>query len=105
MACQGREEVFAMNNTTSPKFHYKGFSRPNTTPVPDDIFDIIAPQLTEAELRVLLYIVRRTFGFKKESDAISLTQMVDGIKTKDGKVLDRGTGMSRPGVMKGCAGL
>lgn len=54
---------------------------------------------------MLLYIIRRTFGFKKHSDAISLTQMVEGITTKDGKVLDVGTGMSRRGVMKGCAGL
>jgi hypothetical protein len=87
------------------EFHYEGFSTPNGTVVPDDIFDVLAPNLTEAELRVLLYIVRRTFGFKKNSDSISLTQMVEGIKTKDGKVLDRGTGMTRRGVMKGCAGL
>ncbi len=86
-------------------FFYIGFVSPNTTPVPDDVFDVIAPELTEAELRVLLYIVRRTFGFNRERDAISLSQMVDGIRTKDGRVLDRGTGMSRRGVMGGCAGL
>ncbi len=87
------------------QFYYEGFSSPNGTVVPDDVFDLLAPQLTEAELRVLLYIIRRTFGFKKDRDAISLTQLVEGIKTKDGRVLDRGTGMSRRGVMRGCAGL
>jgi len=86
-------------------FFYSGFLSPNTTPVPDDVFDVIAPELTEAELRVLLYVVRRTFGFNRERDAISLSQMVDGITTRDGRILDRGTGMSRRGVMKGCAGL
>ncbi len=86
-------------------FFYTGFLSPNTTPVPDDVFDVIAPELTEAELRVLLYVVRRTFGFNRERDAISLSQMVDGITTRDGRVLDRGTGMSRRGVMGGCAGL
>jgi hypothetical protein len=86
-------------------FRYEGFSEPNYTPVPDDLFDVIAPNLTEAELRVLLYIIRRTFGFKRSSDAISLSQMVDGITTRDGRVLDRGTGLSRRGVMNGCAGL
>ena len=86
-------------------FRYEGFSEPNYTPVPDDLFDVIAPNLTEAELRVLLYIIRRTFGFKRSADAISLSQMVDGITTKDGRVLDRGTGLSRRGVMNGCAGL
>ena len=86
-------------------FHYQGFTSPNGTLVPDDVFDVLMPELTEAELRVLLYIVRRTFGFKKASDAISLSQMVKGIQTRDGRTLDRGTGMSRRGVMKGIAGL
>lgn len=86
-------------------FFYQGFSTPKTTAVPDDVFDVIAPELTESELRVLLYIVRRTFGFKRDRDAISLSQMVDGITTREGRVLDRGTGMSRRGVMIGCAGL
>ena len=47
---------------------------------------------------MLLYIVRRTFGFKKEGDTISLTQLSDGIKTRDGKQLDRGTGLSKSAV-------
>src|SRR5215210_3283717 len=91
--------------STDTPFRYDGFPSPNGTVVPDDVFDVLAPILTEAELRVLLYIIRRTFGFKKDSDSISLSQMVDGVTTRDGRVLDRGTGMSRRGVMKGCAGL
>ncbi len=39
--------------------------RPTTTPVPDEIFDEWLAVLGHAELRVLLYIVRRTFGFDK----------------------------------------
>ena len=90
---------------TKHPFHYEGFSNPNGTIVPDDVFDQLMPELTEAELRVLLYVVRRTYGFKKDRDAISLSQMVQGIRTKDGRTLDRGTGMTRRGVMKGVAGL
>src|SRR5215212_2621838 len=90
-------------NGSMPPFN--GFSSPNGTIVPDEVFDVLMPELSEAELRVLLYIIRRTFGFKKESDAISLSQMVDGVTTRDGRVLDRGTGMSRRGAMNGCAGL
>ncbi len=86
-------------------FTYKGFSSLNGTIVPDDVFDVLAPELNEAELRVLLYIVRRTFGFKKDNDNISLRQMVEGITTKDGRVLDRGTGMSKSAVARGLAGL
>jgi hypothetical protein len=77
------------------KFFYKGIPSPNGTIVPDDIFDVLMPVCTGAEFKVLAYIVRRTFGFKKESDAISLRQMVHGIKTRDGKTLDHGTGLSK----------
>lgn len=84
---------------------FRGFSSPTTTPVPDEFFDVLAPLLKEAELRVVLYIIRRTFGFKKNSDTISLRQMVDGITTKDGRVLDRGTGLSKPAVIKAVRSL
>lgn len=68
-------------------------TRPTTTPMPDEIFDYWAPRLGEAELKVLLYIVRRTLGFKKEADAISLKQFIGGIVTHDGRVLDAGCGV------------
>jgi hypothetical protein len=68
--------------------------RPTTTPVPDEIFDEWLPVLGDAELRVLLYIVRRTFGFDKRSgDTISYKQFIAGITTRDGRVLDRGCGV------------
>jgi hypothetical protein len=73
----------------------KGFLRPTTTPTPDEIFDVWLSELSGSELKVLLYIVRRTFGFKKDADRISLTQICEGIVTREGKVLDRGTGLSR----------
>jgi phage replication O-like protein O len=72
---------------------FQGFQFPTTTPVPDEVFDVLMPQLSGAELKVLLYICRRTFGFKKESDNISLQQIATGITTRDGRVLDRGTGL------------
>jgi hypothetical protein len=86
-------------------FHFEGFSAPNGTFVPDEVFDVLAPELTEAELRVLLYIIRRTFGFKKDHDNISLKQMTEGITTREGKVLDRGTGLSKAGNARGVKGL
>src|SRR5215217_4102439 len=86
-------------------FFYKGIPSLNGTIVPDDIFDVLMPLCSGAEFKVLAYIVRRTFGFKKESDAISLKQMVEGITTRDGKVLDRGTGLSKPTVAAAVKGL
>ncbi len=86
---------------------FPGFTSPNYTQTPNDLFDqLLRPgQLTEAELRVLLYIVRRTFGFGKDADAISLTQLTDGITTRDGRRLDWGAGLSRPGATKAVKGL
>ncbi len=88
-----------------PRFYYGGFSSPRFTQMPNDLVDTLMPELSEAELKVLLYIVRRTFGFGKNADAISLTQMIEGIRTREGKVLDRGTGVSRSSVRRGVAGL
>lgn len=84
---------------------FGGFSSPNYTQVPDQLLDNLLPDLSEAELKVLLYIVRRTFGFKKESDTISLRQLSNGITTKDGRQLDRGTGLSKSGVTKALLSL
>jgi hypothetical protein len=85
-------------NPMECEFFYKGLPNPNGTIVPDDIFDVLMPVCTGAEFKVLAYIVRRTFGLKKESDAISLHQMVEGITKRNGKVLDRGTGLSKSAV-------
>ena len=82
------------------QFEYEGFSSPNGTIVPDDVFDKLMPHLSDIELRVLLYIIRRTFGFKKDSDTISLSQVVTGITTQDGRVLDQGAGVSKPSAIK-----
>lgn len=72
---------------------FRGFSSPNYTSVPDELFDELLPELSGSELKVLLYIIRRTFGFKRDDDNISLSQMLNGITTSDGRVLDRGAGI------------
>jgi hypothetical protein len=76
-----------------PQFHFEGFENPTTTPVPDAVFDVLMPELGEAELKALLYIIRRTFGFKRDRDPISFNQFLRGITTRDGRVLDRGCGI------------
>src|SRR3954466_8419915 len=93
-----------MSDTTK-LYEFAGFSSPNTTPVPDVLFDELLLRLDNAELRVLLYIIRRTYGFKRSTDNIAISQMVEGIRKKDGTVLDRGTGMSKGSVTRGLRGL
>jgi hypothetical protein len=74
-------------------FYFQGFENPTTTPVPDVVFDLLLAWLGEAELKALLYIIRRTFGFKKDRDPISFNQFLRGITTRDGRVLDGGCGI------------
>lgn len=48
---------------------------PNYTQTPNDLFDHWLPLLGEAELKVLLVIMRKTFGWHKTHDAISVSQL------------------------------
>ena len=84
---------------------HKGYSSPNYTPVPDELFDEQLPDLSGSELKVLLYIIRRTFGFKKDSDNISLNQLLNGITTKEGIVLDHGTGLTKKTLLEAIKSL
>ncbi len=76
-----------------------GFTKPTTTQTPDALLDYWLTRLTGAELRVLLYAVRRTYGFGRDEDAIALEQFLHGITTDDGRVLDEGIGVSRRALL------
>jgi len=76
-----------------------GFSKPTTTQTPDALLDYWLTRLAGSELRVLLYAVRRTYGFKRDEDAIGLDQFLHGITTRDGAVLDEGIGISRRALL------
>ena len=86
-------------------FFFEGVESPNGTIFPDVLLDRVMPHLSGAEFKVLAYIVRRTFGFKKESDAISLDQICNGITRRDGSVLDEGTGLARKTAVAAIQGL
>ena len=91
-------------NTDDP---FPGFQSPRYTPTPDELFDeLLAPgRLTDGELRLVLYIIRHTFGWKKDRDAISLSQITDGIVRKDGTRRDWGAGISRATAVRAVQGL
>ena len=94
-----------MAKNPSQQNTYQGYVSPNYTPVPDELFDEQLPDLSGSELKVLLYIIRRTFGFKKHSDNISLNQLLNGITTKEGIVLDRGTGLTKKMLLEAIKSL
>ncbi len=94
-----------LNPPDGAKFHFAGFSTPVYTQVPDAVFDELLSILSGAELKVLLYVIRRTFGFKKAADDISINQIMHGITTREGEVLDRGTGLSKDAVTRATKSL
>lgn len=75
---------------------FRGYNPVRYTPCPDEFFDQQMAEMDDDELRVTLYAFRRTFGFKKTSDTISISQFLHGITTRDGRQLDRGCGLKTP---------
>lgn len=78
---------------------------PNSAQIPNVLLDYVLPLLGEAEMKCLLYIARRTYGFHKDFDRISLSQFEDGLIGKDGKPLDHGAGVTRKNAMLALARL
>jgi len=72
-----------------------GFDSPNSTQTPDAVFDYWLTRLTGGELRVLLFLIRRTYGWKREQDDVSISQFVHGITDRHGARIAEGTGISR----------
>jgi hypothetical protein len=56
-------------------YRFDGLDTLDGTLFPDALLDHVMANLTGAEFKVLAYIVRRTFAFKKQSDTISLDQI------------------------------
>jgi len=73
--------------------------------VPNEIFDELMHDLSGAEFKVLCYIARRTYGFHRIEDSISLKQICEGILTRDGRRLDYGTGLARSTAVLAIRGL
>jgi hypothetical protein len=74
---------------------FAGYAIPNTTQIPDEFIDKQMAFLSGAEVKVMLYVFRRTLGFKRHADNISLNQLLSGITKRDGTRLDYGTGLSK----------
>jgi len=74
-----------------------GLLAPTTTPLPDEVIDTYLAQLKESELKVLLFIIRRTLGFGKHQDKISLSQISQGACKRE-----CGTGLSKSAI---CAAI
>lgn len=79
---------------------FSGFSVPQYTLIPKVLVDKLMQGLSKGELRCILYIMSHTYGWKKDSDFISLNQFLDGIKKSNGDILDNGVGLSKNTLLK-----
>jgi DNA-binding MarR family transcriptional regulator len=70
------------------------FKQPTHTQIPNELIDELMPDLTGAEFKILTYLCRRTFGFHRDSDAIPLSQLTEGLSIS-GQPVDRGTGLAK----------
>ncbi len=79
---------------------FKGYDSPNFVMLPRIFIRHQMQDLTEAELKVMLYIFDHTWGYsdqegnRKYADAISRSQFLHGIRRADGSLVDRGAGVS-----------
>jgi hypothetical protein len=83
-----------------PPEDFQGFPKPNYTQLPNEILDRWLPALTGAEVKVLLYIARRTFGFHEQQAKIGLRRICSGIPGKDS-----GTGLHLETALAAVRGL
>jgi len=92
-------------NKNNQNSKFPGFPDPNQSWNFPIILNGYVHILTGAEFKVLWYILRHTYGWQKIEDAISLTQLEEGIIKKSGDFLDKGTGLSRKTIVKAIGGL
>jgi hypothetical protein len=81
-----------------PAVPVEAWNSPGFCQVPNVLIDGALDSLGFAELKVILFIIRRTLGFNKLSDRISISQFEKGICTRDGRRLNRGTGLCRKSI-------
>lgn len=64
-----------------------GLRAPSYTQTPNEIFDEWLPHLKLVEIRVLMVVLRKTFGWHKTHDRISLTQLEKLTGSRRGDIL------------------
>lgn len=72
---------------------------PNTTQTPNDLMDHWLPHLTESELKVLLVIFRKTFGWHKVRDKISISQLMTLTGLAKHSVINAGKTLYQKGLI------
>lgn len=79
----------------SDDWKFGGFDDPeeNWVKLPKAIYENLARFSSEAELKVVLYVLRHTWGYGDDYKAMSVDEICAGRKRKDGTRIDSGTGL------------
>ena len=90
----------------------KGLNPQRYVMVPWNLLAMIMQELQGCELKVVLYIILHTVGYRdnttggrKLADAISRSQFLEGIRRADGTIVDRGTGVSERSLNRALTSL
>ncbi len=84
---------------------FPGFGTPtkNFFSMPNEIINLIAHITNLAELKVIIYVIRHTWGFHEYGihKTISTDEFMHGRRKQDGTRMDEGTGLSNRSVIDG----
>lgn len=73
----------------------------NFSPMPHQLIDEFPNITTISEMKVVLYILRHTWGYGDNEKHITLDEFQHGRKRRDGTRIDTGTGLSKPAIIAG----
>lgn len=76
------------------------FDKPNTTPFPDELIDRDLKNLSGSETKIIAVIIRKTFGFHKAWDFISLSQIKEITGLKATAIITATTRLEDDGFIK-----
>src|SRR5450755_3988414 len=86
---------------------WEGFTQPDTdfTRVPNNLFEALSLIESMSELKVILYVMRHTWGFQEYDTykKITLDEFVCGRMLRTRERMDSGTGLSTTAVKEGTA--
>ena len=82
---------------------FAGFSKPksNYSKLPHELIDELPNINSLSELKVILYILRHTWGFSDSEKRITIDEFCNGRKRADGTRIDGGCGISPNSVRSG----
>ena len=73
----------------------EGFAEPeqNWSKLPHQLIEALPLIETIGEMKVILYVLRHTWGYHDDEKKITLDEFCNGRKRRDGSRLDGGTGL------------